>query len=169
MTHDPPAPEGSGEGLVLPRTAAVPTWRRQTGLLVALAVVMVQIVGVVAALWVGPAVVRRLTVSSSPGSGVSSGGSVATSSARPSAGSGSGAAVLARVIVTPGSGMLAMALNPLRLGFLVVVGPLLAAFLVVFAVLAAVAGRRTGGRAVPVMLRALTLGWILSVTFPLMG
>jgi membrane associated rhomboid family serine protease len=83
-----------------------------------------------------------------------------------------GAPRAAAVVTTGGllaAWVLAVALNPLRLGFLVVVGPMLAAFGAVFAVLAAVTRHRTGGQAVPVMLRTLTFGWILSVAFPLLG
>jgi hypothetical protein len=61
----------------------------------------------------------------------------------------------------------AIALNPSRLGFLVIVGPLLAAFVVSFGVLGMLAARRTGRPALGIGIRSCTFGWIVCVTFPL--
>jgi hypothetical protein len=63
----------------------------------------------------------------------------------------------------------AIALNPARLGFLLIVGPLLAAFVVGFGVLGLLAARRTGRPALGIGIRAGTFGWIVCVAFPLVG
>lgn len=63
--------------------------------------------------------------------------------------------------------LVAVVLTPGELGFLLVVGPLLAAFLTCCTMLAALVRRRTGLVAPGVAIRSLTFGWIVCVTFPL--
>jgi hypothetical protein len=71
-----------------------------------LALVTALIVGVVAVWQVGPAVVRRLADVGPVPSGGAPGAAPATSSARPAPGDERSPAVLARVIVKPGTGLL---------------------------------------------------------------
>jgi hypothetical protein len=83
---------------------------------------------------------------------------------RPDAPRCAGAVTLAGVLAAM---LLAIRLDPAGLGFLVVVGPLLAAALVGFAVLAELVRRRTGSVAGVVALRAVGIAWVIGTVFPM--
>jgi hypothetical protein len=63
--------------------------------------------------------------------------------------------------------VLAIALNPARLFFLIIIVPVILAFLIVYGLFAGWANRRTGQPLVAALANALAFAWAIAVTFPI--